>query len=250
MAVMAISGAELSTHRYNTTFGARKKTHDNTPEQVQGRHSGNNMKRVPVVVLLAMTPAMLNGDSAAKAYPINSEQLTEVLANIPMQEPDEMTAAFPGVNETQQSYPLGVAYFSDLKVQQIKPAIGNGAKANIVLTKLLRQGGANDVLEVYYVKHSWKDNNINHKPPEVEELIYHNLGGSNDYLGIKIRENIYKPNNKTMHPDNVMEREVKLDDESAQLLIDLMTGDTKWNNKTSIIYRETTNPKVMSPQVY
>lgn len=210
----------------------------------------NQTKRVIIVVLLAMIPAILNEDIAAKAVTLNPEQLTEVLANIPMQEPDKMTAIFPGVNEIQQSYPLGVAYFSDLKVQQIKPAIGNGAKANIVLTKLLRQGGANDVLEVYYVKDSWKDNNFNHRPPEIEELIYHNLGGDKDFLGIKIRENIYKIGNNTMHPDNVMEREVKLDDESAQLLIDLMSGDTKWNNKTSITYSETTNPKVMPPKVY
>lgn len=208
------------------------------------------LTRVPVIAMLAMTPAMLNGDTSAKAFAMSPEQLTEVMANIPVEASDEMTATFREVQETQEDYPLGVAYFRDLKVQQIKPAVGNGVKANIVLTKLLRQGGANDVLEVYYVKQSFKDSHPNHQPPEVKELIYHNLGGGNDFLGIRIFEYIYKPGNNTMHPDNVMEREVKLDDESAQFLLDLRTNDTKWNNKTSITYSETTNPKVMPPQIY
>lgn len=210
----------------------------------------NQTASVIFAVLLAITPAMLNGGNVAKAVTLNPEKLTEVLINIPMQELDEMTSTFPGVNEPQQSYPLGVAFFRDVKVQQIKPAVGNGVKANIVLTRLLRQGGDNDVLEVYYVKESWKDNNFNHTPPEIEELIYHNLGGDKDFLGIKIRELIYKSGNKTMHADYVMEREVKLDDESAQFLIDLKTNDTKWNDKTKITFSETTNPKVMPPKVY
>ena len=196
-----------------------------------------------------MTPAMLNGDSAAKAYPVNPEQLTEVLANIPMQEPDEMTAVFPGVNETQQSYPLGVAFFRDVKVQQIKPAIGNGVMANIVLTTYGGEGSLNNVRNVYYIKHSYSNSNPDQFPPEVKGLVYHDLGGDKSYLGVILSEKLYATKT-AITPKGRMEREVKLDDESAQLLIDLMTGDTKWNNKTSITYSETTNPKVKPPQVY
>ena len=93
-------------------------------------------------------------------------------------------------------------------------------------------------------------NNQNHEPPKVRELVYHDTGDGKEYLGIKILQNIYKSGNNTMYPDNTMEREVKLDDESAQFLLDLRTNDTKWNNTTDIKFSVTTNPKVMPPTVY
>ncbi len=53
---------------------------------------------------------------------------------------DVATIDFREVQETQQNYPLGVAYFSRFKVQEIIPAVVGGAKANIVFTKPVKMG--------------------------------------------------------------------------------------------------------------
>ena len=148
---------------------------------------------------------------------------------------------------SQKDYPLGVAFFSRRQVQEIKPAIGNDVKANLVLVKYKGTRNPNDVEHVYYVKESWKDDNSWHEPPEVLTLIYHNTGDGKEYVGILIRNEIYKPQDQA--PTKIMLQEVKLDDDSAQLLVDLMTGDTKWTNKTEITYSETKDPKVSPPKM-
>ena len=148
---------------------------------------------------------------------------------------------------SQKDYPLGVAFLKDLQVQEIKPAIGNGVKANLVLVKYKGSGNPNDVENVYYVKESFKDDNVWHKPPEVLTLIYHNTGDGKEYLGILISNEIYKPQDQV--PTKIMHQEVKLDDVSAQYLLDLRTNDTKWNNKTEISYSETTKSNVRPPKI-
>jgi len=226
-----------------------EKLTDNTPEQAQGRESGNNMKRVPVIVMLAMTAALLSSNSTARAVTLDPEQLTEVMANIPVEAADEMTASFPEVQRTQQSYPLGVAFFRDVKIQQIKPAVGNSVKAKIVLVTYGGERYSNNVRNVYYIKDSYSNSNPDQFPPEVKGLVYHDLGSDKSYLGIILSEKLYS-SKTAITPRGRMEREVKLDDESAQFLLDLKTNDTKWNDKTNITFSETTNPKVMPPQVY
>ena len=199
------------------------------------------------VTLLVMAPAMLKGNSLSKAMTNEPKQLTCVVDDL---ETDEMISTIPEIQESQQEDPLGVAYLRNKVIQQIIPAIGNGVKANIVLTKIRFQTKENDVQKAYYIEHSFKDNNENHRPPEIRELIYHNIGKDKEYLGIKIVRWIFYEGNNSLYPDKIMESEVKLDDESAQFLLDFRVNETKWNNRTNISFTETTNPKVMPPQVY
>lgn len=202
------------------------------------------------VTLLVIAPAMLKGDSLLKAMTNEPKQLPAVVDDLSTEKTDEMTSTIPEIQGSQQDDPLGVAFLRDLKIQQILPTVGNEVKANLVLTKYRKGGNENDVCHVYYIKHSYSNSNRNQFPPEVKGLIYHDLGGENSYLGIIISEELY--NTKTsVIAYRRMESEVKLNDEkSAQFLLDLRTNDTKWNNKTEITFIETTNPKVMPPQVY
>ena len=155
--------------------------------------------------------------------------------------------SLPGFcQSSQQDYPLGIPFFSKRKVQEIVPAVGNEVKVFLVFTKLKRQGSDNDVIHIFYVEHSYKDDNPEHHPPDVRGLIYHDLGEDKEFLGIKIYVPIYRNDGS----EGGVIREVKLDDTSAQYLIDFLTNDTKWVNKTDITYSETISPKVMIPKVY
>ena len=150
------------------------------------------------------------------------------------------------IQSSQQDFPLNLPFFSRRKVQEVVPAIGDGVKAYLVFTKLKKQGEENDVLQIYYIEHSYYDDNEQHDPPDVRGLIYHNLGEGKEFLGIKIYQPIYRANGTR----SGMMSEVKLDDVSAQYLLDFRTDDTKWKNKTGITFEITNSPRVMAPEAH
>ena len=242
MSITAVSGVKLTNNAYNTVFTGKRR---NTESEVAQRDGGGGsaMKRVPVVVMLAMSPAMLNSSVPEQYMPMNAQELTEVVAQIPAE--DAATVDFREVQETQQNYPLGVAFFNRFKIQEIIPAVVGGAKANIVFTKPVKIGADRDVYDVYYVDPSEPDSNPRHKPPEIRELIYHNLGEGKEFIGIKLFHHLYKKDGSEVG----MISELKVDDKTAQYLLDLRTGDTKWNNKTLIGFSVTQSPNVLPPRV-
>ena len=58
-----------------------------------------------------------------------------------------------------------------------------------------------------------------------------------------------KIKNKKTGQISHVEYEYKLDDTSAQKIIDLIAGDSKWTNRTNIKFSETTSPNVAPPKV-
>lgn len=240
MAVLPISAVKVDGRNNGVNFtGIRKNKYSS--EVNNDSVKSNDLAKVPVVLMIAMSPAMMKGKTPIQYVPISNENISELVAQPHIEENDATYVASP--DEFQNSYPLGVAYLSNKKIRQIKPAIGNGVKANLVLATRKTDDTSNDVRYVYYIKHSHKSNNINENPPEVRELIYHNLGPDKEFLGIKIVEELYKDG----HYDSFIIKEVKLDDTSAQFLLDFQAGDTEWNNKAGITFRETTNPNVAPP---
>lgn len=203
-------------------------------------------KTIPVMVLMAMNPSLLNTAATANGFTpddVNENLITMV---VPTNTPDIDDATYviePEELKEQQSYPLGVAYFSEVQVQKIQPAIGGGARANIVLT-----GSSTGIDGIYYVKNGYRDNSAVHKPPEITGLIYHNTGDGKEFMGIEVYDVRYKDN--TNIPSKIGEYEVKIDDKSAQLLVDLLLGRTQWTNYTILPYKETTSPYLKEMKVY
>ena len=206
-------------------------------------------KSAPILVLLAMNPATLNSEVPNKYMPMNDQELTEVVAPIPAAEVS--TIDFREAQASQQSYPLGWAYFQDRTIREIVPTIGGKRQAYFVLLGSGSDASNKDVYSVYYVDAESKDDNLHHYPPLVKGLVYHNLGEGKEFLGVKLEERLYHDKNSPNRMTGIMYSEVKLyDEKSAQYMLDLLTNDTKWNNKTNIGYSETTSPRVMVPEVY
>ena len=80
-------------------------------------------------------------------------------------------------------------------------------------------------------------------PPEIETLVYHDLGNGKEFCGIIIKEEVGEKNKNK----ETIRYEVKLDDKSAQKLIDFLAGDTKWKNNSHIEFSETKSPRLKSP---
>ena len=245
MAVLPISAEKIDSRNNGVNFtGIRKNKYSSEINNDSAR--SNDLAKVPVVLMIAMSPAMMNGKTPIQYMPLDEGNMTEMFEQAPVEVNDRTYVARP--EEFQQSYPLGVAYFDDLRIQQVKPAIGNGVKANLVLTAYKPNKNKNNVDQVYYVEHSFRYNNKLIEPPLVQELIYHNLGSDKEYLGILIKKKIY-PNETSPKVTKVVYSEVKLDDESAQFLLDFQAGSTRWNDRTGIKFTETTRPNVKSPEI-
>lgn len=205
----------------------------------------NDLAIVPVVLMIAMSPSMLNAKTPVHIMPVGEEKVSELIAQ-PNEEVNDATyVAKP--EQFQQDYPLGVAYLSTVGVKQIKPAIANNNKANVVLAG--PDDGSNLVRSVYLINENYKNNNPNQLPPVIRELIYHNIGADREYLGVIVKQNIY-PNEHSLKATKAIIREYRLDDESAQFLLDLNAESTKWKDETGIRFKETTNPNTARVKSY
>lgn len=84
-------------------------------------------------------------------------------------------------------------------------------------------------------------------PQKVYELIYHKLDDGKEFCGVLIKGNTV---NKDGEITGYMEGEIRIDNDTANLLVDLLYGDSGWNNKTGIKFSMTTSPRLIPPKFY
>lgn len=127
------------------------------------------------------------------------------------------------------------------KIREIIKAKAGGRDAYIVFHHLLGTvlEPSQSVSEIYLIEQPYEGYD---GPATVRELIYHDLGSGKEFCGIKVIESI---TNKKTGKLYVVTRETKLDDASAQKIIDLLAGDSKWTNRTGIEFSETTSPRLL-----
>lgn len=81
--------------------------------------------------------------------------------------------------------------------------------------------------------------------PVVQELVYHDLGKAKEYCGIIVRTTQRLKSGEF----KITKEEVRLPDNCAQILIDLLANYSKMKNRTSIEYSETKSPQLRQTKV-
>lgn len=106
-----------------------------------------------------------------------------------------------------------------------------------------------DVIFVYIIsdKEDHSPNNPLNCPELVKELIYHKLDDGKEFCGVRIEGDVVNKEGKSV---GYMESEIKIDDDTANLLMDLLLNQSGWNNKTGIKYSATTSPRLIPPKFY
>ncbi|MBR6445589.1 MAG: hypothetical protein IKS94_04055, partial [Prevotella sp.] len=66
------------------------------------------------------------------------------------------------------------------------------------------------------------------KPPWLTKLIYHDLGADKEFIGAKIKYGKYLPDDAYGRRLEYFEKEIRLPDEIANEIIDMVAGDTKF----------------------
>lgn len=237
MAVAGL-GIGLGANSYVNFVGqnSRKNNGDTEGSPVEYNRRSNNLAKVPVIVLMAMLPAMMNAKTPVTNLSEMDEAKTEMVAPIPIdsEELDEMTTVAPDFSKPQNAQtkaPFGVTSLLGQKIYHYDTFMKDGKKHYIVYSSIRTP----DYVDKVSVFPEGFPNKSGVLLPWVEELVYHDLGKGKEYCGIIVRS-VNKLQNgryKTTY------EEVRLPDECAQTLIDLLANYSKMKNNTSIEYSET-----------
>ena len=227
MAVLPINRVSTNANQY--TFTGRNDKKDS--------HKANPLASVPVIVMLAMAP-MAEGKQPAQFVPIDSEHLTELVAQANATAPK----AYEYTQTQQDDLVQRVPKLKLDKIQKIIDCTGNKQKGKLVFTTS-KGDTSSTVWSVYYIQNDYKGNK-NLKPPSITKIIYHD-SGEDSFLGILIQEEIMAKNNTV----KCLIHEVRLDDKSAQYLIDFVAGDTNFKNYSGIKFEETQKSNLKALQI-
>lgn len=237
---MTVSGldAGFGTNSYVNFVGqnSRKNNGDTEGSPVEYNRRSNNLAKVPVIVLMAMSPAMMNAKTPITNLSEMEEAKTEIVTpvSIDSEELDEMTTVAPDFSKPQNAQtkaPFGVTSLLGQKIYHYDTFMKDGKKHYIVYSSIRTP----DYVDKVSVFPEGFPNKSGVLLPWVEELVYHDLGKGKEYCGIIVRS-VNKLQNgryKTTY------EEVRLPDECAQTLIDLLANYSKMKNNTSIEYSET-----------
>lgn len=93
----------------------------------------------------------------------------------------------------------------------------------------------------------WVDENVikysTVSPPIVTGLVYHDIGKDKEFCSVEMIHTRYKNGERIRH----LVRE-RVDDETAQLLIDFLAGETQWRNSTGIKFYVSDGIRLPSPE--
>ncbi len=245
MAILPVSAAELNK-KNNINFGKRRREIEE--EYISSPKSSNIAKKVPIMVLMAMNPTLLNSQATLPAMAEENPDMIEVVAKPHYKNLDlSGIAEFEQTQNKQNNYPYGWAYFRNSRILYEKKAKGNEAPYTMVYSAN-KLSGQNQVYHVHLIEDgAGGSNRATDHPPEITKIIYHDLGDADEYCGAYVYEDIAdKTGNKHI---GTMWSEIRLDHNSAQDLINLITNHTKWENKTGIKFERTTNPNVIPPKL-
>ena len=231
----------------NISFSGRNKRNVNVEAEnspVENSSKASKLAKVPVVVMIAMSPAMMNGKLPVEGLPDMNGAKVEYVTPTPEMAEELLAMATPAEFEAPQvnqanSDPMGISEFRYKKIQQLDSFNKNGKKHYIAYTTERREPG--EVQNVYLFPAGYKSETGKKFIPQIRELIYHDLGPGKEFCGVIVDTAV--KNLQTNRYEATYE-EVRLPDECAQHLIDLLANDTKWTNRTRISYSETKSPKL------
>lgn len=202
---------------------------------------------VPVIVLMTMNPSL-----SAQAAEMNSPKPKQITMEMPYSpteiDAEEMYAydAAP-VEAPQASYsakaPFGWESMEDRNIVYSTTALGNGEKRYLVFTQSV-MNKEKEVSTIYFIKAGSKSPDPYTAPPRIREFIYHDLGKKDEYCSVKLLGPIVQ-NGKDMGNEYYEER---IDDQTAQILIDLLSNKSEWTDRTRIKFSVTKDPNIAKPE--
>jgi len=216
---------------------------DNEGSPVEKDLKSSKLAKVPVVVMIAMSPAMLNAKTPAMGLPELEGAKTEMVAALPV-ESEELMAKTVAPN------------FEPTEVQQNGVIVNRYPGVSLRRHELFDLSTFNYKGKKYYMGLQKWDNDLVGKVvicaegdkrktllPYVTDFIIHEPPNGEMFGSVMVRTVSMDKNIK-----NTVE-EIKLSDECAQKIMDLLANDSKWKNGTTIKYIETKSTRIRPVQL-
>lgn len=240
MAILPISSVSVKNNSRLVPFGMRNDEYDdnngegyNFPRRVQ-----NKMVTVPLATLIAMSPMVGNANEPAGT--LNSSKIVELAEANPAPEVDEATYVM-GVDQSSAMTPAQRDYFK-IFPKEIAAKFDAGRGAYIVFRRVPNSN--NKIMNVDFVPRNVNTTSTFHVP-QVKELVYHNIGKDKEYCGVKTSR-IIEENGV---PVKIVE-EHRISDDAANQIIDLISGESKYQNSSKVIITETFSPNLAATKKY
>ncbi len=261
MAILPISSINLGS-RSSISFKGDKEVYPKdsqyTPPvdgdmEVSPRKSKSRRARyasVPVAVWMILNPA-LSAQAGEMSTP-EPKQITMEMPYSPVESDSEVMYAYAAApveaTSSSSAAPYGWASLKGENILTAKRGKTSVTGFNMLYTNIESYDGNNTVRYVYIISddENTAPTNFNAAPPRVKELVYHKTGDGRDFCGVVITGHIVDRNEKI---NGYMTSEIKIDDDTANELIDLLSGDSRWNNKTKIEFRTTNSPHIATPVI-
>ncbi|MBQ8460447.1 hypothetical protein IJ541_10155 [bacterium] len=212
MAVLPISAASVQNSRINFT----SKPNRNEEREYETPHKSNNLAKVPLITLLAMSPIVVN--EMANAATLENYNGIEVVDN-----PEASEAGY--LMSPQQSNPISEVVNPKF-VQYKKRFRAEGKNYTMYYIDYTKPQGTKKVREIYFVPDDYQQTKIirynqeQTSPPALDHLIYHNIGEDKEFIGAYVYEVVGQ--NGTLKKRL---REIRLPDEVANELTALGSNE-------------------------
>lgn len=247
MVIMPVNGIDTgsSVNKY-TSFGHKRNNTDDVPDVRENRGS-NNLAKVPVVVLMAMSPAMLNANhpSAIEAETPAKTEMVAAPSKLDTEALDKLTAAYPGVDGLQQSddgrsvVMKNKGFRDSYSIAHIESFTINGQKKYLVFASIK---GTNNVVEIFIVPAN--NTKTTGSLPTMSRLFYHDLGEGKEFCSVLV---YYDEGRKSDGKIHHVYRDERIPDDTANSIIDLLVGDTQYKDRTTIKVIRTKSAKLQAP---
>lgn len=194
----------------------------------------NDLNALPLVVMLAMTPSMLEGK--ANVLPILPEPVMVKAPETPspygmtVSEPEAPEPEAPQANNGEKA-PYGWGFLKNKKILLDMPVKGNDLDYNLLFTKQYKDTDHN-VSDVYLIKKGREVHmdNSHTTPPEITHITYHDIG-KDEFCSVTLSEYILDEKGENIIGHCV--REVILNNEAAQMILDLTGGVSPYGKNIS-----------------
>jgi len=249
MAILPISSVRVNNNHSNAISFEKRRPHeiDETPVR---QSSTKKAAAIPVVMLMAMSPSLLNANEPVKFAPVNDSNMTEVLGAVSEYAQEEPTYVMDtnAAQQQKKKNPFGSSFMALTTIKAAYDATGNISPYKLVFTTFDGNPNTKKVSHVFFIPEDYKCNNPSIFPPEVTELVYHDLGKDKEFCGVKVHYDIF---NDKEEQTGVMFREIRVDDDTANRIIDILAQDekSKFINETDIKFTRTNSEALMEPYV-
>ncbi len=250
MAIAPINGFSAKSN-YNSAvnFGSKNYDDDYDYERSETRNSSklNKMVSVPVGVLLALSPSLLNAHQPVMNVSDSNVDRIEYVENLAdIDEVSDADAVFEA--EQQRKKFLGSAFLgnSDIRYYEKFKPVNSETERTMVFASTWIGRDSNGVDGVYLVPKDHNSERSTDAPPKVTHLIFHDLGEGKEFCGLLVYEVI---RDKVGNSKGMLEREIVVPEKIANKVIDLMVGDTEFKNNTGIKLIKTKSAATVRPHI-